>query len=743
MTSHPRVVHLYRYFMPDFTGDGLYYAKLIPLMQKAGSDHHVVVSETRLPSPEAAWSMPGCKATYLANGPDRPTNWRLFWWLLTQAKSYDVVHIHSHIDRSFMSYLLARALGKSVLFSASLDDSPTQVLDGYSPFWRPVARVLMHSIDRFVVIGPHLMRYSLQTQSRDRVVLVPQGAEQEASAEGGAHRDLRDEFGIDPDAPVLITIGSVIPRKNTLFLVQALGLIDRPCHLFVVGPLSDADYKNQIEDQIKILDIDKYVHFLGYYENPEKILSQADIFVFASISEGFGNVYLEAMMASIPVVTLHLENLTDHLFVQNETGLISSGMTDFVTNVQSLLRDPERRREIGQNGRAFATRNFRIEQAAHAYNALYRDPMCKVENIALDEAPLFPDVRGVFCHDVSQPGFMSRVQAVHEPKGAPPVLTCVIDTESEFDWGLGVQSDRGEVQAGAALPSGIGRLLDLGLQPCLVCDHPMLTTDETANHLRALAAAGCDLGVHMQTWTTPPRYEAIDGWHSFSGNLGPHLERQKLQTMVDRFVDVTGYKPQIFKAGRYGVGPNTYDSLKALGFRVDLSFCPSFDFSDEGGVDYSEFLPQPAWVDGPDGILVLPTTGGLIGKLNRIRRFTDLPPIRRSIKQGLRTLLGRSSLSYATRLSPEGVDLPSLVALTKKLHRDGLRTFTLSFHSPSLVPGYTPYVRTSEQLRAFHQTIADYVRFFTGEFGGRLEPVRAIAGRVGGLELTDPGQLRI
>ena len=71
------------------------------------------------------------------------------------------------------------------------------------------------------------------------------------------------------------------------------------------------------------------------------------------------------------------------------------------------------------------------------------------------------------------------------------------------------------------------------------------------------------------------------------------------------------------------------------------------------------------------------------------------------------------------RLSPEGFDLGEMRQLTQTLLADGVRTFTLSFHSPSVEPGYTPYVRDRIQLDRFLGILQDYLDYFVGVLGGR------------------------
>jgi len=48
----------------------------------------------------------------------------------------------------------------------------------------------------------------------------------------------------------------------------------------------------------------------------------------------------------------------------------------------------------------------------------------------------------------------------------------------------------------------------------------------------------------------------------------------------------------------------------------------------------------------------------------------------------------------------------------------GTRVFTFSFHSPSLRPGCTPYVRTESDLKVFLATCRQYFEFFLDELGG-------------------------
>src|SRR5690606_9158651 len=107
--------------------------------------------------------------------------------------------------------------------------------------------------------------------------------------------------------------------------------------------------------------------------------------------------------------------------------------------------------------------------------------------------------------------------------------------------------------------------------------------------LRAWAAEGrAIVGAHLHPWVSPPHDEDVNARNSYPGNLPAALERAKLERLRDEIEARIGQRPVVYKAGRYGFGPHTADALAALGFEIDLSGCPAFDHSADGGPDYAK-----------------------------------------------------------------------------------------------------------------------------------------------------------
>jgi hypothetical protein len=83
-------------------------------------------------------------------------------------------------------------------------------------------------------------------------------------------------------------------------------------------------------------------------------------------------------------------------------------------------------------------------------------------------------------------------------------------------------------------------------------------------------------------------------------------------------------------------------------------------------------------------------------------------------------MLARSGLLARSRLSPEGVPADEQCRLLAAMTKCGHRLFSLTYHSPSLAPGHTPYVRDQADLDAFLGSIETVLSYFRDRLGGRF-----------------------
>ncbi len=304
-------------------------------------------------------------------------------------------------------------------------------------------------------------------------------------------------------------------------------------------------------------------------------------------------------------------------------------------------------------------------------------------------------------------------------EGEPPALFVVVDTEAEFDWSQPFERRQTGVGAIQHLERGQAIFDRYGLKPIYVVDYPVATTPASVARLSAILARGaCEIGAHLHPWTTPPYDESLTSRNSYPGNLPCELEEAKLTTLIDAIEDSFGFRPVIYKAGRYGFGPNTSEILARAGIELDLSVMPMSDLSADGGPCFSALQPAPYWL-GDTGILTIPMTRSRIGAAPWMGVAAQklLPKIARRTLP-IVGLLARTRLSDMVTLTPEGVTAQEQIRLIDALLARGTRHFVLHYHSPSLEAGHTSYTRTEAELAVFLTRIETVCRYFFEEVGG-------------------------
>lgn len=109
----------------------------------------------------------------------------------------------------------------------------------------------------------------------------------------------RDEFGFDDDDIIICMVGAFRVEKNQSRLVASLKFLPEHYKLVLVG---DGPEFQVVKHLAKVLGVDDRVRFLGVRQNVENLLKMADIYVLASLFEGFGLSAMEAAAAGLPVV---------------------------------------------------------------------------------------------------------------------------------------------------------------------------------------------------------------------------------------------------------------------------------------------------------------------------------------------------------------------------------------------------------------------------------------------------------
>jgi hypothetical protein len=298
---------------------------------------------------------------------------------------------------------------------------------------------------------------------------------------------------------------------------------------------------------------------------------------------------------------------------------------------------------------------------------------------------------------IDLPAANSRVE--FKP-GTQQQFVVTVDTEEEFDWTKPLQREGHTVQSVGRLARWQEFCESHGVIPIYLVDYPVATSPAAAEVLRDAVAAGrAEVGVQLHPWVNPPHEEEVSQHNSFAGNLPEPLERAKFEKLRAAIIKNFGAAPLIYRAGRYGVGPNTTGILADNGLVIDTSVRARFDYSAGGGPNFRDHPLHPYWLDRQAGLLELPLTSVYWGPLRQLGPWL-YPQMWRVPK--LRGALARIGMLERIPLTPEGVTLEEAIRGIDIALDDGLPVLTFSFHSPSLAAGFTPYVRSEDDLDAFY-----------------------------------------
>lgn len=285
-------------------------------------------------------------------------------------------------------------------------------------------------------------------------------------------------------------------------------------------------------------------------------------------------------------------------------------------------------------------------------------------------------------------------------KGFGQRFIVTVDTEEEFDWNAPLDREKHSVVTVPALRKFQQFCEGFGVIPSYLIDYPVACSTYSPDAIgHAVAHGRADVGVQLHPWVSPPFQEEVSEYNSFAGNLPFELEREKFRTLRDRIAGAFGVSPMIYRAGRYGLGPRTAEILRECGIAIDTSVRAHFDYSGAGGPNYRDHPLHPYWVDSERKLLELPLTTVYWGPLRQMGNII-YPHLWRT--PSVRGVLARAGLLERIPLTPEGITIEEALRGVDIAIDEGLPVLVFSFHSPSLAPGHTPYVRNDDDLDALY-----------------------------------------
>jgi glycosyltransferase involved in cell wall biosynthesis len=184
--------------------------------------------------------------------------------------------------------------------------------------------------------------------------------------------ELKNKLSIPQDRIVFGSVARLEPIKGVSYLIEAMAEVVKKhpqTHLVLVG---DGKERGALKQQVNTLDLGAHVTFTGFQKNVNAYLQIMDVFVLASLNEGMGRVFLEAMVFGKPVIGTRVGGVPEIIQDGQNGFCVESKNPQALSHAMlQLIENPALREQIGSRGKIMAGEKFSLEKMVSDIEHLY------------------------------------------------------------------------------------------------------------------------------------------------------------------------------------------------------------------------------------------------------------------------------------------------------------------------------------------------------------------------------------
>jgi glycosyltransferase involved in cell wall biosynthesis len=278
----------------------------------------------------------------------------------------DIIHVHSPLVAA-----VTRLVTRTIRHPPPIVTTEHNSWTAYERFTRLANRLTFRLDDAHLAVSEAALR-SMPSEFREMTEVIVHGVELEKIAAQRAERDkVRLELGVRPDQVVICTVANLRWHKGYPdLLTAARAVIDHGCDVVFLavgqGPLEADIQARHLE-----LGLGDRFRLLGYRADAVRLLAGADVFVLASLEEGFPIALMEALAVGLPVVVTDVGGMPDAVQSGVEGLVVPRGDPQALAEALTVLaEEPELRRSMATASQEKA-RAFDISRAVRRTMEIY------------------------------------------------------------------------------------------------------------------------------------------------------------------------------------------------------------------------------------------------------------------------------------------------------------------------------------------------------------------------------------
>lgn len=185
-------------------------------------------------------------------------------------------------------------------------------------FVYPLFKMIFKKADSIQAISNYLAKFGKDMGFKGEPIVVPNGVDinkfeiRSTKFETEERKNIREELGLKEEDVGLVTTSRLVIKNGVGDVIKALPSLEKNIKFIIFG---EGYMEKELKELAKNMGVSERVIFKGFVSHNDmpKYLKACDIFIRPSLSEGFGNSFIEAMACCLPVIATRVGGIVDFL----------------------------------------------------------------------------------------------------------------------------------------------------------------------------------------------------------------------------------------------------------------------------------------------------------------------------------------------------------------------------------------------------------------------------------------------
>ncbi|MBC63635.1 MAG: hypothetical protein CL746_04870 [Chloroflexi bacterium] len=279
----------------------------------------------------------------------------------------DIIHtylLHANI--------LGRIIGKTCNIKTIISSERTiGQANWYERFLTKITNPLVDIVEVNSKKGKDSIHKNLKVP-KEKIKIIYSGIDIKKYQISKSKTQIKKSLNINGSKKIILCVGRLRKVKGINFGIETFYEIKKTMNNTIFIIAGEGEDKKQLEEQARVLSLDKQIKFLGARKDLPEIFSISDVIIMPSLTEGFPRIAIESMAAGKPIVATNVGGTPEAIKHKYNGVLVESKKPKIMAKwVIKILKDKKLANHLGVNGKKLVSEKFTIEKYIKQVEIMY------------------------------------------------------------------------------------------------------------------------------------------------------------------------------------------------------------------------------------------------------------------------------------------------------------------------------------------------------------------------------------